>query len=45
MDASLQEGPLLVHNSLVDANLRDKIKIGASGKLITAFDGRFCSAS
>jgi glutamate synthase domain-containing protein 2 len=34
----LQEGLLLVHNTLVGANLRDKIKIGASGKIITAFD-------
>ena len=34
----LQEALLLVHNTLVGANLRDKIKIGASGKIITAFD-------
>jgi glutamate synthase domain-containing protein 2 len=34
----LQEGLLLVHNSLVGAGLRDRIKIGASGKVITAFD-------
>ncbi|WP_295500206.1 30S ribosomal protein S16 [uncultured Ralstonia sp.] len=34
----LQEGLLLVHNTLVGANLRDKIKIGASGKIVTAFD-------
>lgn len=34
----LQEGLLVVHNALVGANLRHKIKIGASGKLITAFD-------
>ncbi len=34
----LQEGLLLVHNTLVACNLRDKIKIGASGKIITAFD-------
>jgi glutamate synthase domain-containing protein 2 len=34
----LQEALLLVHNSLVGANLRDKIKIGASGKIVTAFD-------
>jgi len=34
----LQEGLLLVHNTLVGIGLRDKIKIGASGKIITAFD-------
>jgi glutamate synthase domain-containing protein 2 len=34
----LQEALLLVHNSLVGANLRARIKIGASGKIITAFD-------
>ncbi|MGE8363706.1 FMN-binding glutamate synthase family protein [Cupriavidus sp.] len=34
----LQEGLLLVHNTLVGVNLRDKIRIGASGKIITAFD-------
>jgi glutamate synthase domain-containing protein 2 len=36
--APLQEALLLVHNTLVGINLRDKIKIGASGKIITAFD-------
>jgi glutamate synthase domain-containing protein 2 len=34
----LQEALLLVHNSLVGAGLRERIKIGASGKIITAFD-------
>jgi glutamate synthase domain-containing protein 2 len=34
----LQEALLLVHNTLVGAKLRDRIKIGASGKIITAFD-------
>lgn len=34
----LQEALLLVHNTLVGAGLREKIKIGASGKIITAFD-------
>jgi len=34
----LQEALLLVHNALVGANLRDKIRIGASGKIVTAFD-------
>ncbi|WP_394780818.1 FMN-binding glutamate synthase family protein [Undibacterium sp.] len=36
--APLQEALLLVHNTLVGVNLRDKVKIGASGKIITAFD-------
>ncbi|WP_296001662.1 FMN-binding glutamate synthase family protein [Rugamonas sp.] len=34
----LQEALLMVHNTLVGANLRDKVKIGASGKIVTAFD-------
>jgi glutamate synthase domain-containing protein 2 len=34
----LQEGLLLVHNTLTGLNLRSKIKVGASGKIITAFD-------
>jgi glutamate synthase domain-containing protein 2 len=34
----LQEALLLVHNTLVGANLRDRIKLGASGKIISAFD-------
>ncbi|UNU73428.1 FMN-binding glutamate synthase family protein [Moraxella nasovis] len=34
----LLDGFLLVHNTLVGANIRDKIKVGVSGKLITAFD-------
>lgn len=34
----LQEGLLLVHNMLKGLGLRDKIKIGASGKLFTAYD-------
>jgi len=34
----LQEGLLLVHNTLVGLNLREHIKLGASGKIITAFD-------
>lgn len=36
--APLQEALLLVHNTLVGTNLRDRIKIGASGKIVTAFD-------
>lgn len=34
----LQEGLLMVHNTLVGTNLREYIRIGASGKIITAFD-------
>ncbi len=34
----LQEALLLVHNTLVGAALRDKIRIGASGKIVSAFD-------
>ncbi len=34
----LQEALLLVHNTLVGAGLRERIKIGASGKIVTAFD-------
>ena len=34
----LREGLMFVHNTLVGVNLRDKIRIGASGKLISAFD-------
>lgn len=34
----LREGLLFVHNTLVGAGLRDQIKIGASGKIISGFD-------
>jgi glutamate synthase domain-containing protein 2 len=34
----LQEGLRLVHNTLVGVNLRGMIRIGASGKIISAFD-------
>jgi len=34
----VQEGLLLVHNTLVGLNLRDKIKIGCAGKVVSAFD-------
>ncbi|MEC5212951.1 glutamate synthase domain-containing protein 2 [Polaromonas sp. CG_9.5] len=34
----LQEGLLLVHNTLVGVNLRSRISIGAAGKVVTAFD-------
>jgi glutamate synthase domain-containing protein 2 len=36
--APLREGLLLVHNTLVGLNMRREIKLGASGKIITAFD-------
>jgi glutamate synthase domain-containing protein 2 len=34
----LQDGLRLVHNTLMGVSLRDKIKIGCSGKIISAFD-------
>ncbi len=34
----LREGLLLVHNTLVGLNLRNRIRIGAAGKIITGFD-------
>ncbi|HEX4198020.1 MAG TPA: FMN-binding glutamate synthase family protein [Caulobacteraceae bacterium] len=34
----LVDGLSFVHNALVGAGLRDRIKLGASGKLVTAFD-------
>jgi glutamate synthase domain-containing protein 2 len=36
--APLQEGLLLVHNTLVGLNLRQHIRLGASGKIVSAFD-------
>ena len=36
LGAPLNEGLLLVHNTLVGAGIRDRIKIGASGKMVTA---------
>ena len=36
--APLTEALILVHNTLVGLNLRDRIRIGAAGKLVTAFD-------
>jgi len=36
--APLQEGLRLVHNTLVGVNLRDRIKIGCAGKVVSAFD-------
>ncbi|WP_232352002.1 FMN-binding glutamate synthase family protein [Inhella proteolytica] len=34
----LQEGLLLVHNTLMGLNLRDRIAIGCAGKVVSAFD-------
>ncbi|MDP1776732.1 MAG: FMN-binding glutamate synthase family protein, partial [Moraxellaceae bacterium] len=34
----MHEGLVLVHNTLVGLNLRDRVKIGAGGKVISAFD-------
>ena len=36
--APLQEGLLLVHNTLKGAGLRDRIKLGCAGKVVSAFD-------
>ncbi len=36
--APLREGLRLIHNTLVGLNLRERIRIGAAGKIITAFD-------
>jgi glutamate synthase domain-containing protein 2 len=36
--APLQEGLLLVHNTLNGVNLRDRVKIGCAGKVVSAFD-------
>ena len=38
MGMPLREGLSFVHNSLIGVNLRDKIKIGTSGKITSAFD-------
>jgi glutamate synthase domain-containing protein 2 len=34
----LQEGLLLVHNTLVGVGLRDHIRVGCAGKVVSAFD-------
>ncbi|MDD3447055.1 MAG: FMN-binding glutamate synthase family protein [Zavarzinia sp.] len=34
----LREGLLFVHNTLIGAGLRDKIRIGAAGRVVSAFD-------
>ena len=36
--APLQEGLLLVHNTLVGTHLRSKIRLGCAGKVVSAFD-------
>lgn len=36
--APLREALMLVHNTLVGLGLRDRVRIGASGKIISAFD-------
>jgi glutamate synthase domain-containing protein 2 len=36
--APLREALMLVHNTLVGVNLRDRVRIGASAKIVTAFD-------
>jgi len=36
--APVQEGLLLVHNTLVGLNLRDQVSIGCAGKVVSAFD-------
>lgn len=38
MGAPLREGLMLVHNTLIGLGLRDKVKIIASGKIVSAFD-------
>jgi glutamate synthase domain-containing protein 2 len=36
--APLQEGLLLVHNTLVGLGLRERVRIGCAGKVVSAFD-------
>ena len=38
MGAPMREGLLFVHNALVGAGVRDTIKIGAAGRVVSAFD-------
>lgn len=38
MGTPLREGLLFVHNTLVGAGIRQHVKIGASGKIVSAFD-------
>jgi glutamate synthase domain-containing protein 2 len=34
----MNEGLMLVHNTLVGLQLRDRVRLGAAGKIVTAFD-------
>jgi glutamate synthase domain-containing protein 2 len=36
--APMREGLLFVHNTLVGAGIRERIRIGAAGKIVSAFD-------
>ncbi|MDH1629513.1 FMN-binding glutamate synthase family protein [Pseudomonas mosselii] len=38
MGVPLRDGLMFVHNTLVGLNLRERIRIGAAGKLVSAFD-------
>ena len=38
MGSPMREGLLFVHNTLVGAGLRGRIRIGAAGKIVSAFD-------
>ncbi|WP_122499810.1 FMN-binding glutamate synthase family protein [Pseudomonas viridiflava] len=38
MGTPMREALLFVHNTLVGLNLRDQIRLGASGKIVSAFD-------
>ncbi|TXH91397.1 MAG: FMN-binding glutamate synthase family protein [Rhodoferax sp.] len=38
MGSPLQEGLLLVHNTLRGVGLRDKVRVGCAGKVVSAFD-------
>jgi glutamate synthase domain-containing protein 2 len=44
MGTPLVEGLTFVRNALIGANLRDDIRIGAGGKLVTAFDLAYAMA-
>ncbi len=38
MGTPLQEGLMFAHNALIGLGIRDRVRLGASGKIITAFD-------
>src|SRR5580704_18548567 len=38
MGAPMRDGLLFLHNTLVGAGLRDKVRIGAAGQIVSAFD-------